>query len=90
VPNIKSQIKRVLTNNKANDLNNTKRSKIKNQIKKYNILISQKNVVECEKLLPEIISLIDAASSDGIFHKNNASRKVASLSKALSDIKKAQ
>lgn len=87
--NIKSQKKRVLTNNKANAINNSKKSRVKNAIKKYNALIEAKDIAAAEALLPETVSIIDHAKSDGVFHANTASRKIAQLSKALDNIKKA-
>lgn len=86
--NIKSQKKRVLTNNKSNAVNNSKKSRVKNAIKKYNALIAAKDIAGAEALLPETVSLIDHAKSDGVFHANTASRKIAHLSKSLDALKK--
>ena len=85
--NIKSQKKRVITNAKANDRNVAKRSKVRTYVKKYRAAISAGDVALAEKLLPDTVSVIDAAASDGIYKRENASRKVARLSKALSDLK---
>ena len=87
MPNIKSQKKRVLTNNKQNLINTAKRSKVKNAIKKYKAAITAGDVQTAEQLLPETISVIDCAMKDGIYHGNNAARKISRLSKALSDLK---
>lgn len=87
--NIKSQKKRVLTNNKANAINNSKKTRVKNAIKKYNALIEAKDIAAAEALLPEVVSIIDHAKSDGVYHQNTASRKIGSLSKALDSLKKA-
>ena len=35
MPNIKSQKKRVITNQKANDINVAKRTRVRNSVKKY-------------------------------------------------------
>ncbi|MEG1609398.1 MAG: 30S ribosomal protein S20, partial [Clostridia bacterium] len=43
MPNIKSQKKRVLTNNKANVINTAKRSRVRSSIKKYEAAIAEKN-----------------------------------------------
>lgn len=87
--NIKSQKKRVLTNNKANAINNSKKSRVKNAIKKYNALIEAKDIAGAEALLPETVSIIDHAKSDGVYHANTAARKIGQLSKALDTLKKA-
>lgn len=87
MPNIKSQIKRVKTNNQANEINTAKRSKVRNIVKKYTLLIEAKDVAAAEKMLPEVVSAINVAKSDGIYHPATASRKISRLSKALSDLK---
>lgn len=90
MPNIKSQKKRVLTNEKANEINVAKRTAVRNSIKKFNALIEEKNVAAAEEMLKETESLINRAKSDGIYHDNNASRKIARLSKKLSSLKAAE
>jgi small subunit ribosomal protein S20 len=87
VPNIKSQIKRVKTNNQANEINTSKRSKVRNIVKKYEALIAAKDVAGAEKMLPEVVSAINVAKSDGIYHPSTASRKISRVSKALSNLK---
>lgn len=87
MPNIKSQIKRVKTNNQANEINTSKRSKVRNIVKKYDLLIEAKDIAGAEKMLPEVISAINVAKSDGIYHPSTASRKISRVSKALSNLK---
>jgi len=87
--NIKSQKKRVLITRKENAINTAKRSRVKNIVKKYEAAITEKNVALAEQMLPEVVSIIDSAKSDGIYKQNTVSRKVAHLSKMLSDLKKA-
>lgn len=87
--NIKSQKKRVLVSRKENAINTAKRSRVKNIIKKYEAAIAEKNIALAEQMLPEVVSIIDSAKSDGIYKQNTVSRKVSHLSKMLSDLKKA-
>ena len=87
MPNIKSQKKRVITNEKAHVINVAKRSKVRNAIKKYEAAIEAKDVATAEKLLTETISLIDIARYDGIYKDNTASRKISRLTKQLNAIK---
>ncbi len=89
MPNIKSQKKRVVIAQRENEINTSKRSRVRNAIKKYETAIANKDVATAEKLLVETISLIDRAKSDGIYHANTASRKISRLSKQLDAIKKA-
>lgn len=89
MPNIKSQKKRVITNNKSNEINVAKRTRVRNAIKKFNAAITAGDVEAAEKMYTETVSVINCAASDGIYHKNNAARKVASISKKLDALKKA-
>lgn len=87
MPNIKSQKKRVLTNNQANEINSAKRTRVRNSIKAFNTALNAGNIEAAEQILPETISLINRAKSDGIYHDNNAARKIGRLSKALAKAK---
>lgn len=87
MPNIKSQKKRVITNEKANAINTAKRSRVRNTIKKYEAAIEAKDVATAETLLKETISLIDIARHDGLYKDNTASRKISRLTKQLNAIK---
>ncbi len=87
MPNIKSQKKRVITNEKASLINTAKRSRVRNAIKKYEAAIEAKDVAQAEVLLKETISLIDVARHDGIYKDNTASRKISRLTKQLNAIK---
>lgn len=87
MPNIKSQKKRVITNQKANEINTAKRSKVRSAIKKYETAIEAKDIATAEKLLVETISIIDIARHDGIYKDNTASRKISRLTKMLNKAK---
>ena len=87
MPNIKSAKKRVLISKRRNAENVAKKSRVKNAIKKYNAAIEAKDVALAEQLLPETVSIIDRAASDGVYHKNTASRKKATLCRALDALK---
>jgi small subunit ribosomal protein S20 len=87
MPNIKSAAKRVRVSARQHAENVSKKSRVKNAVKKFNAAIAAKDIAAAEKLLPETISIIDSAKSDGIFHKNAAARKVATLSRSLSNLK---
>lgn len=83
MPNIKSQKKRVITNNIANEINSAKRTRVRNSVKAFNNAIVSGDITLAEELLKQTISLIDRAKSDGIYKDNTASRKISRLSKAL-------
>ena len=84
--NIKSAQKRIDVNAKKNAENKAKKSKIATYIKKYKALIAENKLDEATKFLSELISLIQSSK---IYKDNTVSRKVASLSKMLSNAKKA-
>ncbi len=86
MPNIKSQLKRVSISRQENAVNNSKKSRIKNIIKKFDAAVAEANKDEAKKLLSECFSLIDQAAQDNVFHKNTAARKKASLSKKFDTI----
>lgn len=86
MPQIKSQKKRVITNEKANERNVAKRTRARNSVKKFRAAIAAGDVELAKKLLPETISLIDRAKSDGVYKDNTASRKISRLSKELHNL----
>ena len=89
MPQIKSQKKRVITNEKANERNVAKRTRVRNSVKKFRAAVAAGDVVLAKKLLPETISLIDRAKSDGVYKDNTASRKISRLSKELYNLEMA-
>lgn len=88
MPNIKSAKKRVKVSARQNKENTMKKSRVKNAIKKFNAAINANDFELANALLPETMSVIDAATSDGVFHKNTAARKKATLCRSLDKIRK--
>ena len=87
--NIKSQLKRIEVSRKEQSDNRAKKTKVNTYVKKFRTALAENDIANAETLLKETIGLIDSARLDGVYHPNTASRKIASLSKALSDAKKA-
>lgn len=81
MPNIKSAKKRVLTSQKSNAINTSKKSEVKTAIKKFNSALEAKDLTLAEQRLNEAYSVIDCAMKDGIYKKNTAARKKATLGK---------
>ena len=77
--NIKSQKKRVLTNNASNDKNSAKKNEIRTAIKKVNALAKEGKKEEATVALRHAVSLLDKAAQNGIYAKNTVSRKKAQL-----------
>ena len=87
MPNIKSAIKRVSTNAKKNEQNKMQMSAVKTAIKKINATIDSNNIEEAEKMLPELMSVLDKAVVKGLMHKNTAANKKSGIAKRIADIK---
>lgn len=88
VPIIKSAIKRVKVNDRQKQENRSPKSQLANALKKYRALVNAGKVEEAEKLLPEIVSLVDVSAKKGIITKDNANRKKANLALCLEKAKK--
>ncbi|WP_253301435.1 30S ribosomal protein S20 [Spiroplasma endosymbiont of Phyllotreta cruciferae] len=76
--NIKSQIKRVKTNAKANLANKSFKSSVKTAIKKAEIAINT-NEANAIELVNTAVSLVDKAVTKGIYHTNKAARVKSKL-----------
>ncbi len=78
--NIKSQIKRIRTNEKRRLRNASIRSRMKTMIKKALMALnSQADAEEREKRIREAISAIDRACAKGVIHANAAARRKSRL-----------
>ena len=81
--NIKSAKKRILVNKTKADRNKSIKSAVKTSIKKVEAAVKAKDKEAAAAALQNAISTIDKAASKGVYHKNNAARKVSRLSKAV-------
>lgn len=82
--NIKSAKKRINVIEKKTLRNKMIKSKVKTVIKKVEAAIASGDKAAAEKALVVATSEINKAASKGIYHKNNASRKVSRLATAVS------
>ena len=85
--NIKSAKKRILVSNKKAERNKSIRSAVKTSIKKVEAAVAAGDREAAAAALVNATSTIDKAESKGVYHKNNASRKVSRLSKAVNALK---
>ena len=81
--NIKSAKKRILVNRKKAMRNKSIKSATKTAIKKVYAAIEAKDKEAAKAALLAATSTIDKAASKGIYHKNNASRKISRLNLAV-------
>ena len=84
--NIKSAKKRIQVTLVRTERNKAIRSKVKTAIKKVESAVATNDKQLAKDNLKNAIVEITKAASKGVDHKNNASRKVARLSKAVDSI----
>jgi len=77
--NIKSQKKRILTNEKARQRNMAVRSRMRTLIKGAMAAIDSKDEAQIKAAVPAALSEIDRAASKGVIHRNSAARKKSSI-----------
>ena len=78
--NIKSQKKRILTNEKRNERNKSVKAEVKTRTKRANDTIGTDDNADAVRLA---VKRIDSAASKGIIHKNAAARKKSRLMKKV-------
>ena len=86
MPQIKSQMKRVKTNNKAHKLVVSQKSALKTAIKKVLAAVEANDKAAANAAYAECVSKLDKAVVKGIHHKNYANRQKARLSAAINSI----
>ena len=87
MPNIKSAKKRVLVIEKKTLENKAARTQLRSSIKKFNDYIDTLKLEEAEKMLPDLMSVIDVSATKGIIPKQTAARKKSRLAARLSGVK---
>ncbi|MBP5490952.1 MAG: 30S ribosomal protein S20 [Lachnospiraceae bacterium] len=81
--NIKSAKKRILVIETKTLRNKIIKSKIKTLTKKVDAAVAAGDKTLAQSNLTNAIVAIDKAAAKGIFHKNNAARKVSRLQRAV-------
>ena len=84
--NIKSAKKRILVNQTKAARNKAIKSRVKTSIKKVEAAVAANDKEAAQAALVAATSTIDKAATKGVYHKNNASRKVARLAKLVNSI----
>ena len=84
--NIKSAKKRILVTETRAARNKSIRSEVKTAIKKVEAAVAANDKDAAKAALTVAISTIESASSKGVYHKNNASRKVSRLTKLVNTL----
>lgn len=81
--NIKSAKKRVLVSKVRADRNKAVRSKVKTYVKKVETAIASGDKAAAQDALKDATSVLESATSKGVYHKNTTSRKISRMSKAV-------
>lgn len=87
--NIKSQKKRILTNEKSRLRNVATRSRLKTLARRFREALAAGDLVAAEAALRAACKAYDKAASDGVIHANNAANHKSSLYARLNAAKSA-
>ena len=85
--NIKSQIKRIKTNEKARLRNKAVKSSLKTAIRKAREAAAAGDVEKATEATREASRKLDKAVSKGVIHKNQAANKKSALASKVSSLK---
>ena len=88
MPNTKSAIRRVKRVKKQSLVNKLRRSRYRLAIKKINKLIENKDLQAIKKFYPKFQSELMRIAKTGVVKRENASRKIARISKKIKKINK--
>ena len=84
--NIKSQKKRILTNEKARQRNQAVRSAVRTEIRQFRAAVEAGDKAAAEAQLRVASRALDKSVSKGVFHRNNAANKKSSMAQALNKL----
>ena len=80
--NIKSQVKRIKTNEKARQRNKAVTSRLKSSIRKFRDALTSGDSSKVQSELRSASRLLDVAVAKGVIHRNNAANKKSAMAKA--------
>jgi len=83
VANIKSQIKRILTNKKSQERNKAVKSEVKTAIRATRTAIATGDKDAAVASLQVASKKLDKAASKGVIHKNQAANKKSAIAKQV-------
>jgi small subunit ribosomal protein S20 len=84
--NIKSQIKRITTNEKARQRNQAIRSSVKTAIRKVREAADSGDKAKAVELQRDASQKLDKAVSKGVIHANQAANKKSALAKRVNSL----
>jgi small subunit ribosomal protein S20 len=86
VANIKSQIKRVKTNEKARQRNKSVKSSVKTAIRKFREAAEAGEIEKAVQLQKDAARALDKAASKGVLHKNQAANRKSAIAKRAAEL----
>jgi small subunit ribosomal protein S20 len=86
VANIKSQIKRIKTNEKARQRNKSVKSSVKTAIRKFREAAEAGEKDKAIELLHDASRKLDKAASKGVIHANQAANKKSAMAKRANQL----
>ncbi|MDT0456481.1 SSU ribosomal protein S20P [Streptomyces sp. 2224.1] len=85
--NIKSQMKRIKTNEKARQRNKAVKSTLKTAIRRTREAVEAGDLQKAATAQAEAAKKLDKAVSKGVIHKNAAANKKSALAKKVASLK---
>ena len=82
--NIKSQIKRIKTNEKRRMRNKSVRSSVRTAVRKFREAVEAGRTEEAAELQRAAARALDKAASKGVIHKNQAANRKSAMAKRIS------
>lgn len=79
--NIKSQVKRIKTNEKARQRNKAVSSGLKSAVRKFRDAVASGDSAKVQSELRSASRLLDVAVAKGVIHSNNAANKKSAMAK---------
>jgi small subunit ribosomal protein S20 len=84
--NIKSQIKRIGTNKKAQERNKAVRSEVKTAVRVTREAVAAGDAAKAQAALAVATKKLDKATSKGVIHANNAANRKSAIAKAVAGL----
>ena len=84
--NIKSQIKRNKTNDKAHERNKAVKSQLKTEVRRTREAVASGDKAAAEKALLTASKKLDKAVSKGVIHQNQAANRKSAIAKQVGSL----
>ena len=85
--NIKSQIKRIKTNEKARLRNKATKSSLRTSVRRFREAADAADTAKATELAQAASRALDKAASKGVIHKNQAANKKSALASKVAALK---